>query len=159
FARPLTPSVPKRRATWLALRVLRRLAGLLQAVLLGLLLPRVAREQSRLLERGAQLGVELDEGPCDPEAHRAGLARDAAAVDRRVDVVSLGEAAQPQGLNDDHAVRRGREVLVEGSVVHRDHARARTEADARDRLLATSGALGQWLGHRSPQPRRIVEVS
>ena len=75
-----------------ALGVLRGLAGLLEAVLLALLLARVAREEAGLLELGAQLGVELDERPGDAEAQGAGLARDAAAVERGVDVVDLGGA-------------------------------------------------------------------
>jgi len=44
-----------------ALRVLRCLAGLLEAVLLALLATRVASEQAGLLQRGAGLGIELDE--------------------------------------------------------------------------------------------------
>ena len=46
----------------LALGELRRLARLLEAVLLALLLARVAREESGLLERRAALGGDLDEG-------------------------------------------------------------------------------------------------
>ena len=61
LAIPRTPSVPNRSGTGLPLGVLRSLAGLLQAVLLRLLLPRVAGEEARLLQRGAQLGVELAE--------------------------------------------------------------------------------------------------
>ena len=57
LATPRTPSVPKRaRATALPLGVLRRLAGLLQAVLLGLLLAGVAREEAGALQRGRSSG-------------------------------------------------------------------------------------------------------
>ena len=41
----------------------------------------VAGEEAGLLQRGPQLGVELDERPGDAEAQGAGLAADAAAVD------------------------------------------------------------------------------
>ena len=66
FATPRTPSVPKRsvmrdgiaRRQPSALRVLRRLAGLLEAVLAPLLLPRVTREQAGLLEPGRSFLVE-----------------------------------------------------------------------------------------------------
>ena len=83
-----------------ALGVLRSLAGLLEAVLLRLLLARVAGEEAGLLERGPQLGVELDEGTGDAEAQRAGLAGDAATVERGVDVVGLGGLGEPQRLGE-----------------------------------------------------------
>ena len=54
LASPRTPSVPNSRPTAAsALRVLGRLAGLLQAVLLALLGPRVAGEEAGLLQRRA----------------------------------------------------------------------------------------------------------
>ena len=71
----------------LALRVLRRLAGLLQAVLAAFLLAGVAPEVPLGLELRAELGVELHQRPRDAEAHGPGLAGDAAAADRRDDVV------------------------------------------------------------------------
>src|SRR5829696_9604012 len=72
--RPRTPSVPNRRVTrGLPLGVLRRLAGLLQAVLLALLLPGVPGEEAGPLEGDAQLRVEGHEGPGDAEAQGAGL--------------------------------------------------------------------------------------
>src|SRR5262245_44049620 len=65
-ASPRMPSVPKRMiGSGLTLRVLRRLAGLLEAVLAALLLPRVTREETRLLQLRAQLVVEADESPGD----------------------------------------------------------------------------------------------
>src|SRR5262249_17797117 len=107
FATPRMPSVPKRRvivvargAALLPLRVLRRLARLLEAVLAAFLLARVAREQPRLLERGPQLVVEPHERPGDAEAQRAGLAADPTTGDRRVDVVDVG------GLSDAQRLRR-----------------------------------------------------
>src|SRR5271165_1552666 len=85
LALPRTPSVPNQvRDTGLPLRVLGGLAGLLQAVLLGLLLPCVTGEEARLLEGAAQLGVELAQGPGDAESEGAGLAGDPAAVDGHV---------------------------------------------------------------------------
>ena len=58
----------------LPLGVLRRLAGLLQAVLLALLLAGVAGEEAGPLEGGPQLGVERRSGPgrCRGAAHRPG---------------------------------------------------------------------------------------
>src|SRR5919206_566243 len=106
LARPRTPSVPKRsiRGARLALRVLRRLAGLLEAVLLAFLLPGVAGEQPRLLHLGSQVGVEGDLGGVD---HHDEIARvDMRGVDRLVlapqDAGDLtGQAAQDDALGVD----------------------------------------------------------
>src|SRR5436190_7637830 len=66
----------------LALRVLRRLAGALQAVLLALLHPRVAGEEAGLPQRQAvRVRVDLEEGPGDAVADRTGLAGHPAALD------------------------------------------------------------------------------
>src|ERR1039458_5653416 len=97
----------------LPLGVLRRLAGLLQAVLLRLLLTRVAREKSRTLERAAELGVHLAEAAGDAEAHGTGLARDPASVDRRLNVVGLRRVGHAQRLGHQHAVGRRGEVLLD----------------------------------------------
>ena len=48
-----------------------------------------------------------------PRRMRAGLAADAAAVERRVDVVDLFGLREPQRLRRDHLVREDREVLLE----------------------------------------------
>src|SRR4249919_4058345 len=84
LATPRTPSVPKRRAMWgpgcSALGVLRRLAGLLEAGLLALLLARVTGQQTRPLEGRPHLRIDLDQGPGDAKAERAGLAADAPTV-------------------------------------------------------------------------------
>src|SRR6478736_1462271 len=78
LASPLTPSVPKigiRNGSRSALRVLRRLAGLLETGLLALDDASVAREEAGLLEgRAVVLGVDLVERTGDAEAQRAGLA-------------------------------------------------------------------------------------
>src|SRR5262249_53517760 len=73
LATPRIPSVPNRsvmqpRCYALPLRVLRRLAGLLEPVLATLLLAGVAREQARFLERRAQLVVEGGERAGDAES-------------------------------------------------------------------------------------------
>src|SRR3954451_20441657 len=95
LATPRTPSVPNRSVMSRprcasALRVLRRLAGLLEAVLAPLLLAGVAREQACLLELRTRFVVEGDEGAGDAEAQCAGLPAHATAVERGVDVVDVG---------------------------------------------------------------------
>ena len=103
-ARPLLP-----------LGVLRRLAGLLEAVLAALLLARVPREQAGLLQRRPRLGVERHERPGDAERERAGLAADAAAADRGVDVVDVGGLGEAQRLGRADAVRGDVEVAARSS--------------------------------------------
>src|SRR3954452_3903922 len=72
----------------LALRELRRLARLVQSGLLALDLTGVARKEAFPLEWHAQLGIDLDERPCDAVAYCAGLAARATAVDADADVVA-----------------------------------------------------------------------
>src|SRR5690606_22411538 len=89
------PAPPGRRAagpmTWRsALRVLRRLARLLQTVLLALGGTRVARQEAGTLERGAVLRGDLDEGTRDGQTQGACLARGATADQAGVDVEGLG---------------------------------------------------------------------
>src|SRR5580698_2789890 len=121
LATPRTPSVPKRAEPTadrvLPLRVLRSLAGLLQAVLLRLLLPRVAGKQTGPLQRSTVLGVHLTEAAGDAQAHGAGLPRNTATVDRGVDVVGLDRVGDAQRLAQEHAVRGGGEVLLDGQLV------------------------------------------
>src|SRR5580658_3125700 len=115
LATPRTPSVPKRAGgiavLGLPLGVLRRLAGLLQAVLLRLLLAGVAGEQAGPLERAPQLGVDGDQAAGDAQAQRTRLPGDPAAVDGGVDVVGLRGVGHPKRLGRHHAVRGLGEVL------------------------------------------------
>src|SRR5664280_29798 len=150
FATPRTPSVPNRVVTTgLPLGVLGSLACLLQAVLLRLLLTRVTREESRLLECAPQLGVELAQGPGDAQSKGAGLARHAAAHDGHVDVPRLGGLGETQRLGDDHPVGGRGEVLLEGVAVDGDGSVTGADPDPGDRLLAASGGLadGGGVGH------------
>src|SRR5688572_24766161 len=143
FATPRTPSVPKMRPTVVpgsALAVLRRLASLLQSVLLALLRAGVAREEAGPLERGAvAVLVDLVQGAGDRQPQRAGLPRDAAAVDARDHVEALVDLQGHERVVDQLLVDLVREVLVELAAVHRPLPRARREPDAGDGLLASTG--------------------
>src|SRR4029078_5308814 len=124
-----------------ALRVLRSLAGLLEAVLLGLLGAGVPAEEPGLLQLGAELGVELDEAAGDAQAEGAGLAGGATAVDGGVDVVHRLGLRQAERLREDHAIGVRREVVGDVATVDRDLAFAGVEADPGDGLLAAAGGL------------------
>src|SRR5699024_8560633 len=69
-----------------ALRVLRSLTGLLQAVLLTLDRARVPGQEAGGLQRSTILGRDLGQRTGDGQAHRTGLARRAAALQAGVDV-------------------------------------------------------------------------
>src|SRR5665213_593559 len=146
LARPRIPSVPKRTGMT-PLGVLRSLARLFETVLLGLLLTRVTREQSGLLERGTNTFVELQQRTRDTESQGASLTGDAASFDGGVDVVGLLRVDETKWLHHHLAVRRGGEVVVECTRVDRDRAGARTKTNARDGLFAAAGGLGKRDGH------------
>ena len=95
----------------------------------------------------AELGVHLDQAAGDAESKRAGLAGDAAAVDRRFDVEALGAVGDPQWLGGVLASRCGGEVLLERALVDRDRTVAVTKTDAGDRGLSSAGCLDEWLRH------------
>src|SRR5687768_1183999 len=130
FARPRTPSVPKRRVMQgrSALAELRSLAGLLQSGLLALDGAGVAREQPGLLEVGA-VGVDVDgvERAGHAEAQGAGLTGDAAAVDAGDHVEAALELQRNEGLVDDLLVQLVGEVAVERAAVDGPLAGARDD--------------------------------
>src|SRR5262245_52914265 len=149
-ALPRTPSVPKRsttRARELALRVLRCLARLLEAVLAALLLARVTFEQAGLLQDGSRVGVERRECARDAEPDGTCLTADTTTVERCVDVVDLLGLCQAERLLRDDLVREDREVRRERTPVDDDLAGTRPQAHAGDSLLAPSGRLDEGLGH------------
>src|SRR5262245_38911286 len=74
-------------------------------VLLPFLDPGVPREEARLLQLAAQLGVELAERPRDAVAKRPGLRGDAAAVEQRHHVELLGGLGHREGLLHQHLQR------------------------------------------------------
>ena len=108
-ASPRTPSVPKREHAR-ALRVYRlEYCGALRAFLRPYLRRSFSRasraRRPAFFSARPGLGVERDERPGDAEPDGAGLAADAAAVERRVDVVDLFGLREPQRLLGDHLVR------------------------------------------------------
>ena len=97
---------------------------------------------------GAALRLELGQRAGEGHAQGAGLAADAAADDRGVDVEALGGLDDAERLDGLHAVRRRREVRLERPAVDGDHAGAGAQAGAGDGLLAAAGGLGERGGHQ-----------
>src|SRR5216683_273865 len=126
----------------LALRVLRRLARLLQAVLLALLDPRVPGQEASLLEERAVVHVDQLERPRDPQPQGARLAGDAAARYACDDVEAVLRAEGHERLVDELLVNLVREIAIEGAAVDLPLPRARHDADPRDRFLAAASTRG-----------------
>src|SRR6266566_6188635 len=153
-ATPRTPSVPNRRpiefapgepgatlptSAKSALRVLRRLTGLLQAVLLALLDPGIAGQEACLLQRRAVLRVDLRQRPGDPQPKRTGLAGHAAARDAGDHIeLALGTESDER-LVDELLMDLVGEVFAERTAVDLPLSRARHDTDPRDGLLAPAG--------------------
>src|SRR5215470_20040502 len=137
----------------LALRVLRRLPSLLQAVLLALLDAGVPGQEARSLQGSPVLRVDQREGACDAQPQRARLAGDTATGDAGHHVeLPLG----PEGhgrLADELLVDLVREEILKRPLVDAPLAGAGRDADPRDRLLAAAGAE-RTAGHHRPACRR-----
>src|SRR6267378_1698258 len=146
------------RGRHLPLGVLRRLAGLLQAVLLALLDPGVPGQEAGLLQRRAVFRVHQGQRPGHAEAQRARLPGDAAAGDPGHDVELVLRAQGHERLVDELLVHLVREVHVERPAVDRPLARAGEDTDPGDGLLAAAGASRVPGDHRAPRdgPRRGV---
>src|SRR5205823_8915647 len=113
-----------------ALGVLGRLACLLEAVLLALLHPRVASEETCLLQGRAILRLQIDEGSRDGQAERAGLARHATAPQAGDHVVLPIAIERDQRLPDELLVHLVREIAVHAAAIQGELAGARHEPDS-----------------------------
>src|SRR6185312_13803812 len=153
FARPRTPSVPKRRGMTapppeLALGELRSLARLLESRLLALLDASVTAEEASLLEGGAVvLSIDLVERARDAEAQRTSLAGGATAGDAGDDVVAAEQVEHLEGVVDELLVKLVREVLRKSAAVHREVAGAGGDAHAGDGLLAATDGRARNIEH------------
>src|ERR687898_727218 len=143
----LPPTCSRRRgrhgrcATPLALAELETLARAGQPVLLPFLDPRVAGQESVLLQRLAQVAVGQHERAGDPEPHRTCLASHAATGHSGDDIELVGVLGDDERGLDLGAQRLGGERIVEGAAVDDDGARTRAEKHAGGGRLATAGAV------------------
>src|SRR5205085_10045788 len=91
------------------------------------------RPQPRLIE---------GEGLADTVPHRAGLAREAAALNRAPHIELAEPIGDDKGLADQHAQHRAREIDRAVAAIDLDPAVARLDPDAGDRVLALAGRVG-----------------
>src|SRR5205085_3770231 len=140
---PVAPTTATRMGsgvgTTSALRVLRALAGLVEAVLLALDLARIAGDESRALQDRPELGIGEQERARDAVANRRRLRRDPATahLDRRV--ILPARLGHVERLIDDHARGLAAEVIVQRPRVDDDLAVAPQQTHPGDRVLALAG--------------------
>src|SRR6266446_5314083 len=120
------------------------------SVLLPLHRARIAREEAGLLQWRPVVRIELGERAADPVTDGPSLPREPAAADDHGDVHLVELLDDLERLLEDHLAGLAPEVLVEGTVVDDELARAGLHPHPRDRLLAASGGGNdQVLGHLS----------
>src|SRR6266516_400855 len=140
------------RERWSALRVLRCLPGLLQAVLLALLDAGIPGKEARPLQGSPVFRVDQYQGTCDPQPQRTRLAGDPAAGDAGGHIeLPLGPEGHER-LTDELLVDLVREEVLQRPLVDAPLAGARCDPDPRDRLLAAAGAE-RAAGHHRPARR------
>ena len=139
---PGKPKFSGEKRTFLALGELRRATGGFEAVFLALLHTRIAREEAGLLQDGAILGVDQQQGAGHAVAQSAGLTGHAAALDGGNDVDLAELLGSGEGLTDDHLQGLETEILVDVAAVDGDSASAvLEEVNAGDGGLSTAGAV------------------
>src|SRR5436305_382078 len=131
------------RVVALALGELEPLPRARTPILLALHRPRIAREEARLLQRRAEVCVQLRQRPRDAVPYRARLAGESSAADVDDDVDLAELLDHLERLLQDHLAGLAAEVVVEGALVDGELARAGLEAHARDRFLAAAGCVDE----------------
>src|SRR3954468_15079564 len=149
----------KHRGPWrrlLPLRELEPLACSRPSVLLALDGAGVAGEESRFLQRGAEVGVELGQRAADAVPDGAGLTRQPAAADVHEDIDLAQLLDDLERLLEHHLARLAAEVLVERARIDRELARAGLHAHPGDGFLAATGCVDEQFlrGHLDPYASR-----
>ena len=121
--------------------------ALRKAVLLRLDAASITGEETALLERISQVGVEHFQRPGYPEAERIDLARGTAPFELGVDGVAALQFNRPKRLEHAHPHRHGREVLLESFAIQVETGLAFHDANLGTGPLTTSGGTGEDLRH------------
>ncbi len=141
----MVPGVLSKYKGLSALAELRSAAGAFETVFLPFLHPRVAGEEARFLEGGAEGLVILEQSSGNAVADGAGLAGHAAAGNAADNVELAGGLSQLKGLTDDELKGLETEILIYISVAVRalddDPAGAGVKADSRDALFSAACAV------------------
>ena len=111
-------------AMLLPLRKLEPFPSALLSVLFAFLDTRIARHQTCMLERGAKVGIELEQRSRDAVSDRSCLARRTTASDIDDEVKLVRGFSQLQGLTNDHSQSLVGEVAVKRFMVDLNFARA-----------------------------------
>jgi hypothetical protein len=124
-----------------ALGELEAAARLALAVLLALDDAGVAGQETGGLQRGAQRRIVERQRLGDAVLDRAGLARQPAALDGRLDVELAGDIGHGEGLGDHHLQHGPGEILRHFLAVDAHLAGAGLDPDAGDGVLALAGGV------------------
>src|SRR4051812_27034729 len=125
----------------LALAELEAAASLGAAIFLALDNARIAGQKALALHGDAQGRFVARQCRRDAVTDRASLAGQAAALDRRLDIILAAPVGDVEHLIDDQAKCRAGEIDFLLSAVDHDLARTRLEPDACDRVLAPAGCV------------------
>ena len=109
-----TPTKTKQTLTF---GELESLASAFLAILLALVLARVAGQKTELLEPGSQLQIELAQRTGDSMSGGAGLTGNTSAIDAHQDVEFIGRLGRQQRLAHGGAGGFGGEVILEGPAI------------------------------------------
>src|SRR6266550_1735618 len=120
----------------------------MEADLLSLDFPGVARYETGLRQRRLQLNVVVDQGARDPVPDGAGLTRFSTADHVYHHVECLLVIRQSERLAHDHSAGLTGEELVDGLLVDDDVSRAFFDEDPRHRSLAPARAVIVISDHR-----------
>src|SRR5208282_3173238 len=131
--------------TNLALRELEAAARFGLAVFLAFDHPRVAGDEAAALEHSAQLRLVPDQRLGQTMAHRAGLARKAAARNGANHIVLTLAVCGDQRLLDQHAQHRPGKISFHRPSIDDDLAGAHLDPNASNRVLAFAGGIGAAL--------------
>ena len=136
------PEIWKRRVTGSALRELEAATSLAAAILFALDDAGIAGQETVVLQGRAQGGLEQRQRLGNTVAHRTSLTGEAAALDRADDIVLVHAFGNLEGLGQDQAPGRTREVFFHALAVDDHAAGAGLDPDTGHGVLAFAGGIG-----------------